>query len=174
MCFNSTDKMSDTTQNNIVWGCPKHQGPLLGATLHRRNGPGQSCKLVDNAHTSQTHLFDARVPHNIRSAQCSAYNRTHLRKNASNPPRIMGWLHRTGEQSHPKRNWQHTCRNTRTTNERKQPKACNTGLRTPPLAQNMPPRCLYQSPSSGAPASSSSLRSVYLCNRGQNRRSNPA
>jgi hypothetical protein len=72
--------MSDTTQNNIVWGCPKHQGPLLGATLHRRNGPGQSCKLVDNAHTitSQTHLFDARVPHNILCAQCSAYNRTHL------------------------------------------------------------------------------------------------
>ena len=100
--------MSDTTQNNIVWGCPKHQGPLLGATLHRRNGPGQSCKLVDNAHTSQTHLFDARVPHNIRNAQCSAYNRTHLRKNASNPPRIMGWLHRAGEQSHPKRKWQHT------------------------------------------------------------------
>ena len=108
MCFNSTDKMSDTTQNNIVWGCPKHQGPLLGATLHRRNGPGQSCTLVDNATTSQTHSFDARVPHNIRNAQSSAYDRTHLSKNASNPPRIMGWLHRAGEQSHPKRKWQHT------------------------------------------------------------------
>ena len=119
----NTQRMECTTTQNMCLGCPKHQGPLLGATLHRRNGPGQSCKLVDNAHTSQTHLFDARVPHNIRNAQCSAYNRTHLRKNASNPPRIMGWLHRAGEQSHPMRKWQHTCRNTRTANERKQPKA---------------------------------------------------
>jgi hypothetical protein len=33
----------------------------------------------------------------------------------------------------------------------------------PLLAQIMPPVCLHQSPSSGAPASSSSSRSVYLC-----------
>jgi hypothetical protein len=98
-----------------VLGYLKHPVPLLGATLHRRNGPGQSCKLVDNAHTSQTHSFDARVPHNIQNAQHSAYHRTHLSKSASNPPRIMGCLHRAGEQSHLKRKWQHHCRNTRTT-----------------------------------------------------------
>ena len=82
MCFNSTDKLSDTTQNNIVWGCPKHQGPLLGATLHRRNGPGQSCKLVDNVtlvkHTHSTPVFHTtskthNMPHTI--ARISA--RTH-------------------------------------------------------------------------------------------------
>ena len=37
----------------------------------------------------------------------------------------------------------------------------------------MPLVCLHQSPSSGAPAGSSSSRSVYLCSRGQKRRSNP-
>ena len=74
--------MSDTTRKNIVWGCPKHQGPLLGATLHRRNGPGQSCKLVDNVtlvkHTHSTPVFHTtskthNMPHTI--ARISA--RTH-------------------------------------------------------------------------------------------------
>ena len=34
----------------------------LHCTGETGNGPGQSCKLVDNATTSQTHSFDARVP----------------------------------------------------------------------------------------------------------------
>jgi hypothetical protein len=66
--------MDSTTAQNMCWGVQNTQGHYLRATLHRRNGPGQSCKLVDNAHTSQTHSFDARVPHNIRNAQCSAYS----------------------------------------------------------------------------------------------------
>ena len=170
--------MSDTTQNNIefqVWGCPKHQGPILGATLHRRNGPGQSCKLVDNATTSQTHSFDARVPHNIR--------------NAHNVPHTTARISARTHQIHPG-SWAGSTELASNrirsasgstlvaTHERPRsgssPKHETLACGPPPLAQNMPPVCLYQSPSSGAPASSSSSSSVFLCSCGQNTRSNPA
>jgi hypothetical protein len=49
-------RVDTTTSQNMCLGGPKHQGPLLGATLHWRNGPGRSCKLVDNATTSQNTL----------------------------------------------------------------------------------------------------------------------
>ena len=108
-----------------VFGVPKHQRPLLGAALRRRNGPGQSCKLVDNATTSQTHSFDACVPHTIQNAQSSCtLARISARTHQIRPGSWAGSTEvRAGEQSRPKRKWQRTCRNTRTTNERKQPKA---------------------------------------------------
>jgi hypothetical protein len=54
------------------------------------------------------------------------------------------------------------CRNTRMTNERKQPRSVRHWPADPPprakhaSSMYMPPVCLHQSPSSGAPASSSS------------------
>ena len=53
---------------------PRTITAVLRATLHRRNGPGESCKLVDNAHTSQ---------HTLIRRPCS----THHPKRTISPPR---------------------------------------------------------------------------------------
>ena len=76
----NTDQMSDTTRKNIVWGCPKHQGPLLGATLHRRIGPGQSCKFVDNTitlETSQTQVHTHSTPVFHTTSKSKTHNMPH-------------------------------------------------------------------------------------------------
>ena len=95
--------------------------------------------------TSQTHTFDARVPHNIQNAQYAAYHRTHLSKNASKPPRIMGWLHGAGEQLHPKRKWQHTVatheRPTSASSPKHETLACG-----PPPSRKTCLQCAFTSP----------------------------
>ena len=150
------------TPRTITWG---YTAP--------ENRPRTVMQIRRQRDTSQTHTFDARVPHNIQNAQYAAYNRTHLSKNASKPPRIMGWLHGAGEQLHPKRKWQHTVATHERPKSGSSPKHETPACGALPLGQIMPLVCLHQSPSSGAPAGSSSSRSVYLCSRGQKRRSNP-
>jgi hypothetical protein len=128
----------------------------------KRPGP-LTCKLVDNATTSQTHSFDARVPHNIRNAQIfRIQSHASYSKNASNPPRIMGWLHRAGERSHPKRKWQHTVATHERPKSGSSPKHETPACEALPLGQIMPLVCLHQSPSSGAPAGSTLIQ-LEIC-----------
>ena len=156
-----------------MFGVPKHQRPLLGAALRRRNGPGQSCKLVDNVtlvkHTHSTPVFHTtskthNMPHTI--ARISA--RTHQSRPGS-------WGGSTGLASNRIRSASGSTADA--THERskcgKQSNGWDSGLRCRPLAQIMPLVCVYQSPSSGAPAGSSSSSSVLFCSCGQKRRSNP-
>ena len=138
-----------------VWGVQNTKDHYLG--LHCTGESAQdshdNATLVKHTHstpvfhtTSKTH----NIPHTI--ARISA--RTHQSRPGSWP----GSTGLASEQLHPKRKWQHTVatheRPTSGSSPKHETLAC--ALRTPPLAQNMPPVCLHQSPSSGAPASTSS------------------
>ena len=69
--------MDSTTAQNMCWGVHKTPSTITwGYTRHRRNGPGQSCKLVDRqcAVTSQTHApFDARVRCSTQHPKCTTF-----------------------------------------------------------------------------------------------------
>ena len=115
----------------------------LHCTLEKRPGTVMQTRR-QREHHSNTLI---RRPRSTQHPRCTmfrtAYNRKHLRKNTSNPPKSMGWLHRAGEQSHPKCKWQHTYRNTRTTNERKPAQSMRHWHAEPPPranhASSMPP-----------------------------------
>ena len=134
-------------------GCPKHQGPLLGAILHRKR-PGDSHAINSSHRISDLERIEA----------------------AQDLARIIGWLHtRAGEQSHSKR----TCQHAVATHERP---TCGSspmretrlsGCQRPSLAQIIPLLYLHRSPLSGTQAGSVRSSYVFLCSRGQKRRLNP-
>ena len=83
-----------------VWGVQTTEDHNLRP--HWTGEPAQDSRanLCTHATMSETRTFDPRVPLSGRSAHNTAYECAHLNKNASEPPKIMGWLHRADKCEH--------------------------------------------------------------------------
>ena len=85
--------MNSTTTQNMCLGVSKtpttkdHYLARLGATLHRRNGPGQSCKHQTQTRTQRDHQSDTliRRPCSTQHPKCTIFR---ISSHASQQERI--------------------------------------------------------------------------------------